>query len=108
VLAALAAIVLLVSEADHVAVQQRTPKTATASSIPAFQRPLSARDLLASVRAFSEGLQRLNERHGTDPEVAAVCDKWACRVADFERDAGALRHAAATKPTTPSRATRDD
>jgi hypothetical protein len=67
--------------------------TATAFALPSFQRAVSTPDVLASLRAFSEGLETLNQHHGEDPEVAAVCEKWAARVAEFERRAGALRRA---------------
>ena len=62
----------------------------TSITVPGFERALSTPDLLASLRAFSKGLEALDESHGNDPEVAAVCRKWASRVAEIERHAGAL------------------
>ena len=63
--------------------------TASASAISRLPSLPPARTLLASVRAFSQTLARLHERHGDDPEVAAVCRKWARRAAEIEHRAKA-------------------
>src|SRR5689334_10148850 len=85
------------AKVDHAALQQRDTMTRPADASLRPSRALSDRALLASVRAFSENLERLNESHGADSEVAAICEKWASRVAEFEQEAELMRHGAANR-----------
>ena len=56
-------------------------KALTTAMLPLY-RPS---DILASACALSNTIDRLHASHGGDPDVAALCTKWAGRVAELKQ-----------------------